>query len=194
MSEQTTSLRRNLRRYEWALVAVFMAVLIGAFMQRMQGLEARAERAGFDLFVGTLRERIRIQNVVMLAGRQGHRATDLAGSNPVGLFQADGPRPKWMEDTVPLEPPASYLGEVARLRGDVPAPGEWVFARRSGVLAYRVRDRRGFGLSREEPDLLRFALAVDFVDRNGNGRFDAGSETARGLVLKALDNWREAPL
>lgn len=188
MSEESSRLGRNLRRYELAVAIVFMALLIAVFMDRMQALEAQAERAGFDLFVGTLRERIRIQNVVLRAGKSRGRVIDLAGGNPIQLFMAGGARPDWLGETVPIDPPSGYRGETDRAREGVPAPGEWVFERRRRALTYRVRGRGAFGLDRDQSDLIRFALAVDYLDSNGNGYFDPGVDAALGLKLERLKN------
>ncbi|GAB4303420.1 MAG: hypothetical protein Kow0096_25490 [Thiohalomonadaceae bacterium] len=101
-----------------------------------------------------------------------------------------------MEHADPMEyldpPPVNYQ----RLDGPVPpeqlAPRRWYYEPQQGVLIYRVAHGDYLETELPGPPRLRFQLQLRYEDRNGNGRYDAGSEYLSGVNLVALEpyGWR----
>jgi prepilin-type N-terminal cleavage/methylation domain-containing protein len=157
---------------ELVVVIILIAILYAVAADRLIAMRAQAERSHVENTVGALRSALGVRTAAAIArGAVGELAA-LAGSNPMDLM---------------TEVPESYRGAFF---GPDPAAfdgGQWYFDRRDGALVYRVRYADFFRGSATGPARVRFAIELDFSDRNRNGRFDAAADEIHGLRLRELE-------
>lgn len=174
MALETAALRRNLNRYEMALVVVLLGGVVAFFSQKMQRVEAEMDRAATELMIKQIRNGLRIFQMEKIAAGRYAQLAELEGRNPFVLLE-------YM--------PSSYAGE---LDGDYPdrvQPGQWYFDSKDGLLIYRVINDRFFRGGLPGAGRIRLRLKVNFTDRDGNGRYDAGVDSFQGLSLEAMDHY-----
>ena len=86
----------------------------------------------------------------------------------------------------------AYAAQAAADPGSV-APGSWYFDTNARHLVYVVRFPEQFSSALPGPARARWRVEPDYDDRDGNGRFEPGRDSARGLRLVAVEpyQWRE---
>ena len=170
---------RGFSLLELLIVVVVISVLMVVAIDRLLRLRFAAERVMVETMVSGLRSALYIE----FAGAAVHGKSDAMaaarGSNPITRLS---------------ERPATYAGEFF---GPDPAgfpPGSWYFDTRERNLVYVVRFPEQFVSALGAPARARFTVVPDYDDLDGNGRFDAGRESMRGLRLVAVEpfSWREA--
>lgn len=158
------------------MVALLLSVFIVIVIDRVLTLRIAAERNGVEHLVGTLRSALGLEVVVRLTKGKGLEDLQyLDGVNPVLLLD-------W--------PPVNYLGELDR-----PDPAEvpgysWYFDTARKLLVYRVEHGEYLESALPGPARIRFAVRFDFDDRNGDGVFNPGEETVRGVSLVPAEPYR----
>lgn len=112
--------------FEFAVVAVVLATLLGLLVQRVIDYQEQAEKAAVELTIRNLRSMLRWQ----VGQRMIHGATadiaQLAGANPIA----------WLAQPLP-----GYRGERVGPAGTRIEAGNWYFDRAAGELAYVPRFR-----------------------------------------------------
>lgn len=159
------------------LVTLLILIFIVIAARRIWELRIVAEQTSVIHTVGALHSAIGIQ-VMERVLRSG-----------LGSIAA-------MEHADPMDyldpPPANYQ----RLDGPVPpeqlVPRRWYYEPQQGILIYRVDHGEYLETELPGPPHIRFQLQLRYEDRNGNGRYDAGSEDLGGVSLVTLEpyGWR----
>lgn len=86
----------------------------------------------------------------------------------------------WMEST-----PVNYIGIEDDY--DQVKAGRWFFSQADGEVVYRVIHANMIEIaSEEESEYVRFRVVLDYLDNNGNQRFDEPEERLIGLRLQPL--------
>ena len=180
MAIETTWRVWNLRYLERIIAVTFIVVFISLFIGRAARVDAELERASVELVVQDLQSR-----VMMFTAEQrilGHQRTlvDYIGANPVGLV---------------IDRIGDYAGEFDRLDWNAVAPGQWAFEHSTGELDYRIVNEDFADTALTDPKRIRYRLAPQYTDRNGNRRFDAGTDLFIGLRFDPVDTrpWQLAP-
>ena len=88
MAVETAILRRNLGRFETAMVVIVMGILTAVFHQRVQRLEAEMDHAAVDLMINQLRTQLLIFQAELAIAGKGARLVDYDGRNPFALMSA----------------------------------------------------------------------------------------------------------
>lgn len=170
---------RGFSLLELVVVVVIVSLLALAAIERLLKLRFEAERAGVQSVVAALKSALTIDFAAAAARGQLERMGEAAGSNPMARL---------------AEKPESYAGEFYGADAAGFEPGSWYFDTRDRALVYVVRFPEQFSSPLAGTPRARFAVAPDFDDRDGNGRFDAGRDALRGLKLVAVEpfSWKGA--
>jgi hypothetical protein len=174
---------RELSRLERVMAVVLMVVFIAVFLERASVLLARVERAAMTTALVNAQNLLRVRAVLLARrGEQGGLAA-LEGSNPMSAAQAAG-------SPVSADPPRNYLGALENPDPAVIGGAQWYFDRRENVLVYRVRNGAYFDTRLPGPKRARFAVRIDYVDSNGDGRFDSETDRFNGATLRPVEPYR----
>lgn len=170
--------RLSPRLFQTVLVTLLILIFIAIATPRIWELRVAAEQTHVMHTVGALHSAIGIQ-VMERVLRGGLTAVaDMERANPMDYLDP---------------PPPNYQ----RLAGPVPperlAPRRWYYEPQQGILIYRVAYGEYLDTALPGPPRIRFQLQLRYADRNGNGRYDAGSEDLDGVGLVALEPyaWRK---
>jgi prepilin-type N-terminal cleavage/methylation domain-containing protein len=168
---------RGFSLLELVVVVVIVSLLALAAIDRLLKLRFEAERAGVQSVVGALKSALYIEFAAAAARGEIGRMGEAAGSNPMVRL---------------AEKPEGYAGEFYGADAAVFEPGSWYFDTRDRALVYVVRFPEQFSSALAGTPRARFAVAPDFDDLDGNGRFDAGRDALRGLTLVAVEpfSWK----
>lgn len=117
--------QRGLTRFEFAVVAILLAILLGTYLRAVRYYQEQAEAVSVRLTISHIQvgfaqewaERISKGN-----NRQG--VVELVGANPV----------RWLE-----YPPPNYLGEMKTPKVERLDPGSWFFDLNRKELVYLPR-------------------------------------------------------
>ena len=170
---------RGFSLLELLIVIVIISVLTVVAIDRLLRLRFEAERVMVDSMLSGLRSALYIEFAGAAArGRPDALAAAAGDINPMKLL---------------AERPDTYAGEYAAADPGAVAPGAWYFDTRERHLVYVVRFPEQFVTSLAGPARARFRVEPDYDDRDGNGRFDKGRDSARGLRLVPVEpySWRE---
>ena len=156
-----------------ALVSLLLAIAV----DRLLLVKARAESAGMEQVVGTLRSAMTIRVAELVARARVAEVATLAGTDPMRLL---------------AERPRNYLGELFGPDASTLQVGNWFYDLRDHALCYLVESSDYFQSTLSAPPRACFAVEPVFDDANGNNRYDPGVDTLRGLRLAAIApyEWR----
>jgi prepilin-type N-terminal cleavage/methylation domain-containing protein len=170
---------RGFSLLELLIVIVIVGVLGLLALDRLLRLRFEAERVMVESMLASLRSALYIEFAgAAVRGRTDAMAAEAAGGNPMKLL---------------AERPDTYAGEYAAADPAAVAPGSWYFDTRERQLVYIVRFPEQFSSTLPGPARARWRVEPDYEDRDGNGRFEPGRDSARGLRLVAVEpyRWRE---
>ena len=170
---------RGFTLVELVVVIVLVGLLTTFAARRLLPLREEAERAAMTQVLGGLRAALTGELLALVTQGRDEEIAALAEANPMALL---------------LEAPANYLGELhAPDPASIPL-GHWWWDSATRQLVYRVRHDRRFETALATPARARFRVALEFEDRDGDGRFDAGHERVGGARLRPVEPyaWRAA--
>ena len=107
--------------FEFAVVAMVLAALVGVLLQQVIEYQERAEKTAVDLTIRNLRSGLRWQIGQRMIHGGGSELPHLVGANPIS----------WLE-----RPPPGYLGEKAGPADVQTGGGSWYFDRATNEVAY----------------------------------------------------------
>jgi general secretion pathway protein G len=139
--------------FEFAVVAVLLAILAGLLLRWVVEYQERAEKTVVELTLRNLRSALRWQVGQRMIHGGAADLAQLAGANPVA----------WLD-----RPPPGYLGELAGPANERSGGGNWYFDNAAGELAYVPNlsahlavHRRGAGELRWQLRALKFSTGTD---------------------------------
>lgn len=154
---------------ELTIVVLVILVLFLAALNELLPLRARVERSEVLVTVGSMRRALGYEMARRVLEEPAGGPEALVGSNPV----------LWL-----ATPPRNYVGELTGEAAAAVAPGSWYFDPAEGVLVYRVEHEDGFT---GKDQRIRLRVALRFEDRDGDGRYQRGSDRVLGLDIEVLD-------
>jgi len=164
------SRNRGFSLLELVVVIVIIGILLAVALNRLLPYIDEAERVGVLTLEGQIKSTLVTDAAKRIAGGRAASISELDGSNPMRLM---------------LEAPTNYVGEKrADQRGAVPRRN-WYFDLKTQRLVYRVGRRFGWS----DDDFMadpEFAVRVAFNDRNGNSRFEPGTDELYGVRLQTV--------
>lgn len=190
---------RNLSRLEMVVALLFIAIFVGAYVERGLRIFTAAEESGLQTAVLNMNSALRVLfydysiagRVAEVAGWQGANPIRLLGGGG-GAFQTTtlGRFPELGRfEAVAAGIAGSYHGEVdAGLPPDL-SGGEWYFDRSDGALVYRVRNAEFFHSDLPGPARVRFRLAVRFDDPDRDGKYNPETDRPVDVMLRPLDKF-----
>ena len=161
--------------FELVVVLSIVAFLGATMANRVEILQARAERATVEHVIGALRSALALEMAarVVRGGEEEHLRT--FDTNPMDRLSV---------------PPAAYMGALDDPRETDLEPATWYFNRTQGTLEYLVRHTAFFESPVRGTPRIRLKVHAEFDDFNRNGKFDAASEPIHALVLRFLEPYR----
>jgi hypothetical protein len=160
--------QRGLTLLEFALVVVFMGLLMWLAMTKILRLEADVERVNVQRTVAALNSALAMEFAERVVDSRLDTVPELAGSNPMERL---------------AQVPHNYLGPVQD-----PAPkdvmaGHWYYDADDRLLVYRVSHGDRFATPLEGPPRARFRVEVVTSERDGS---------PQGVRMVAVDafEWR----
>ncbi len=145
--------QRGVSLFEIAVVAIIVAVLVGALLQRLISYRAQAELALVDHTVNVLRGALAVQVARLQVQGRGADMEKLAQQNPMN----------WL-----TQKPANYAGEFfAPEASDVHA-GNWYFDRKTHILVYSLNYQNKFlqGTQKALKYQVKFVGLSQQIDRS----------------------------
>ena len=121
--------QRGAGYFEFAVVAIILAILGGVMLQKMVFYQQEAERLAVDKMLGTLRAALAVEAAALYLRGKEDQIPQLAKKNPMDLLKL---------------PPPNYLGEIDDPKLALPAEGVWYFDRSSSTLSYVLNQREFF--------------------------------------------------
>jgi prepilin-type N-terminal cleavage/methylation domain-containing protein len=166
---------RGFTLLELTVVVIIVSFLAAIALGKLLKMQADAERVAMDTVVGTLRSALgmAVAESIVRQDLRGLRA--LEGSNPMERL---------------AETPNNYLGAFDNADPAALEDGHWYFDRPARALVYLVRNHERFSGGVANPPRARFRVELVYRDRNGNGRYDDGTDTIEGLRLAPVEAYR----
>ncbi len=161
---------RGFSLLELVVVIVIIGTLLAVALNRLLPYIDEAERVGVLTLESQIKSTLLTDAAKRIAGGRAASISELDGSNPMRLM---------------LEPPKNYVGEKRVDQRSAVPRRNWYFDLKTRRLVYRIGRR--FGWSDEEfLDDPEFEVRVAFNDRNGNSRFEPGTDEFHGIRLNTV--------
>lgn len=169
----------NSRRLRFLVALCLLFVLGWVLLGVLEREAARAEQTGMRLMLNQIRSVLVVKGAEIRL-KDGADFRDRAGRNPFDWFESA---------------PASYKGICTEGQ---PEPGQWCFrplqagdkndtAGHSGRVIFQPRQPITVGEQQgSDATPLAWVVAVEFTDRNGNGRLDE-ADLQSGLKLQPVE-------
>lgn len=164
------------RFLELVLLIILVLIFIRVATRTIWELRVAAEQVSVMHTVGAIKSALGVHVAYTVMKSGADELAPLHKSNPFQFLKE------------PL--PANFELLTQPRAAEELQPYRWYFDAASGVLIYRVGNEEQLETSLPGPARIRFQLQLRFEDRNGNGRFDKGSDTVAALQLVTLEPYR----
>ena len=154
---------------ELVVVIVIISILVAIALNRLLPYIDEAERVGVLTLESQMKSTLMTAAAKRIAGGRAASISELDGSNPMRLM---------------LEAPDNYVGELRGFDGNSVPRRNWYFDLNTRRLVYHTGRRFGWSDDNESMDDPEFEVRVAFDDRNGNGRFEPGTDELYGVRLQ----------
>jgi len=189
-------LDRNLSRLEMIVSVTIIMLFIGAFMQHMLIVFARAERSMVNRTVTNINTALKYRAVFDLMRSDYRDLAIMENTNPMAVTETVQPH----NDSTPrrVQPksgaagfsrPANYIGEFASPDPAAEPKGVWYYDTGKRQLVYIVRNTEFFSSDLTGVPRLRFRVKIDYIDSDGNGKFDPPADKYRSVQLQSMDRY-----
>lgn len=189
-------LDRNLSRLELIVSVTIILLFIGAFIQHMLIVFARAERSMVTSTVTNINTALKYRAVFDLMKQDYSDLADLGNSNPMNVVEArqqpDGgvAGPEQAASGIDSAgQPGNYTGELENPDPAAEPKGSWYYDKGRRQLVYIVRNTEFFSSSLPGVPRLRFRVHIDYTDSDANGKFDPPADKYRSVHLQSMDHY-----
>lgn len=153
---------------ELVVVIAIIGILLAVAISRLLPYIDEAERVGVLTMESQIKSTLMTSAAKRIAGGQAASISELNGSNPMLLM---------------LEAPKNYVGELRASDASSIPRRNWYFDLNTRHLVYHIGRRFGGSDDDEFMHDPEFEVRVAFDDRNGNGRFEPGTDELYGVRL-----------
>ena len=160
---------------EMAVVLIIVSVLLWVIGTRFFQIQVFAEQAATEQVVGALQSALGMKVAEHYVKGETKRIEALATSNPMNNL---------------AQVPKTYLGALRQPKPATIEGGYWYFDAGKRILVYQVRNADQVEGGARNPARLRWAVRLQYEDRNGNKIFDSGLEQVVGVQLVPLEPFR----
>lgn len=155
--------------FEFAVVAIIFAILVGILLRKVQFYQAESERIAIEQVVVSLRAALASRSASLYLRGNAAEIRALSQQNPMD----------WLERR-----PPNYAGEFDSPKPGAVRPGQWYFDRSTATLSYLLNKRELF----QGNGAKRLNFKVKFAQNppiitNSNGGPGPG-----GLTLEQIDD------
>lgn len=165
---------RRLRGFtllELVVVVCIVAVLAGAFLERMVYYRERAEKAAMEGVTAAIQSALTMRYGMILLHGKPSDAAALAQENPLGWLQ---------------KKPANYAGEFYDPTPQAVGPGNWMFDLKSRDLVYVPATTYYFQAGRDGHKWARFHVALLREPSRGAAAAPGGGALGGGAPADAM--------
>lgn len=159
--------RKNGRRLVLAVSLCILFVLAGMLLGRVQEQSAQVEAAMMLTVLSQLEQALLWKSLEKTLQHHPEELKTFVNMNPF----------EWLN-----QQPLNYSGNWEENSAEN-QPGRWYFSRKTSTVIYKVNYTGAIDTDAPKPDELRFKMALDFVDRNLNQRYDQQEDRLLGLRL-----------
>lgn len=188
---------RHLSRLEVTFVVIVLAIIVSVFLGRALWLISLAEARSLQITVQNLNSALRARFYEMAVAGRLDEIPAWQGRNPLALLGDPGavlqpqtigkfPELGWI-NALPAVVAGSYAGEFDFFDSERVRPGQWYYDRGEALLVYRVRNTEFFRSTLAGAARIRFRLAIELDDRNGDGVYNPGMDQPRDVFLQSVD-------
>lgn len=190
---------RNLTRLELVVAILILAIMIGFFSKYALTIFSRAEQSMVNRTVTNINTALSYRAVLAVLQDDHDELEKLMKMNPFVEMHLP---PKIDEyDLKPNDIPLSMGGELvvtpsnyARViyAGDEDSleKGKWYFNQAELLLVYVINNTELFTSEIEGSPRIRFRIALDYNDRNGNGQYESTIDEFRNMKLTSIDQYQ----
>lgn len=160
---------------ELIAVVALVIILVAVAIENLMPLRGAAERASVRTVIGHLKSAISMELTRRVLKKNAGNVADMDHANPFEYLAAT---------------PSNYAGSIALKDTQSLERGHWYYDRNRGLIVYRVRWPAYFEGGPGGIPRVRFRVALNYSDTNGNGRYDAGRDSLHGIRLQPLEPFR----
>jgi len=160
---------------EMAVVLVIVSILLWVIGTRFFQIQMYAEQAATEQVLGALQSTLGTKVAEYYVKGETQRIETLEASNPMDHL---------------AQVPKTYLGALRQPQPATIEGGYWYFDSGKRILVYQVRNADQVEGGARNPARLRWAVRLQYEDRNGNKTFDSGLEHVVGVQLVPLEPFR----
>jgi hypothetical protein len=194
---------RDLSRLELVVAWSIILLLIGLFARYMLIVFARAEQSMVNRMIININASLKYKAVFFIIKEDYRALARLGDINPMNTMQGDQIEELLKEGAITAKQvtpgyissikPANYIGELDAPDPDHVQKGVWYYDTRSRELIYIIRNGEFFNGSQQGTPRLRFKVEVEYIDNNGNGKFDPPTDTYKSVHIVNLDHYKWVP-
>jgi hypothetical protein len=190
---------RQLSRLELVIAVIVISLVIYVLMQKMLKIFAAAERGLLTTTVVNINTAMQYRAAWYILQGDQSELEIMQLMNPFVMGQIDsallkpektpGVPSQLLAGIVDVRLPGNYLGEMDRANPDDIEGGRWYFDRQEQKLVYRVDNDEYFYSSLSGPARVEFKVIIDYVDTNGDNRFNPQMDEYRNIRLRAMNDY-----
>lgn len=151
-------------KFRLPIIVTIIVVLMAVFLDYANTISIKTEQASIRQTSNVINSSLAIVFATFVVRGEQHRLNQLNGKNPFNYLSEYN-----------LLPP-NYQGEVDLTEKSEIEAG-WYYDKQKKAVAFK---------SNYEDKVYYFTVVLDFVDKNGNGRFEQGTDVYRRLLFREL--------
>ena len=190
---------RQLSRIEMIFVVIVLCLLLSFFLQYMLKMFAVAERTLMTTSVVNINTALKYRAAAFALNGNYSMIEAMQGMNPFNMDEVV-PRVEInsgletnslieMVEQAGMLTPANYFGEINESEVGTLGGGIWYFDLSNRTLVYRVDNAEYFESDTPGAPRAIFSVVLDYLDQNGNNRFDPLVDRFRDVKLQASNKY-----
>lgn len=188
-------LGRNLTRLELVIAWSIIAMFVGVFTRYMLVVFARAERTMVNATIINMNTALKHHAAMAIMRGDQNLIAQLQDLNPLTRIQFLQQAYSEVEEILAVDlnilgntlfvKPPNYIGELSNADPAEIEAGNWYFDLEEKILIYRIRNAEFFYADSNGVPSLKFKIAIDYNDRNGDHQFTPNIDEFLSIRLQS---------